>query len=101
GIVACLGDHGSAVGVADEDDGSVLGVDDALGRGGVVCERQRRVLGDRDGVAALLQQAVDGLPTRAVDKTAVDEDYVAWSTHGALLREMEAINSDPRSRPGT
>jgi hypothetical protein len=45
--------------MTNEDDRLVLRIDDALGRGNVAFERQRRVLDDADAVAVLLQQAVD------------------------------------------
>jgi hypothetical protein len=71
--------------MTNEDDRLVLRVDDALGRGGVALERQRRVLDDADAVAVLLQQAVDLLPAGAVDETPVDENDRARSSHDALL----------------
>ena len=74
-MVAGLGDDRAAVGVADEDHRFALRVDDALGRGDVVGERERRVLDDADVVAVLLQVVVDALPAGAVDETAVDEDH--------------------------
>jgi hypothetical protein len=55
--------------VADEDDGFALRVDDALGRGDVTFQRQRRVLDDADAVVVLLQEAVDLLPAGAIDET--------------------------------
>ena len=67
--------------MTNEDDRLVLRVDDALGRGGVALERQRRVLDDADAVAVLLQEAVNLLPTGAVDETSMDEDNGACSTH--------------------
>ena len=76
GIGASLGDHRPAVGVADENDRLALRVDDALGRGHVAFERQRRILDDADVVAVLLQDVVDALPAGAVHETAVNENDV-------------------------
>ena len=47
-LVAGLGDHGAAVGVADEDDRSVVRVDHLLGGRDVALEGHRRVLHDAD-----------------------------------------------------
>jgi hypothetical protein len=44
GTFARLPQRLTDIGVADEDDRFALRVDDALGRGGVTFERQRRVL---------------------------------------------------------
>src|SRR5205823_2977949 len=74
GVGAGLGDDGSAVGVADEDHGFVLGVDDLRRRGDVALERHRRVLDHADVVAVLPQEVVDLLPAGTVDEPAVDQD---------------------------
>jgi hypothetical protein len=42
--------------------------------GHIVGERDRRVLYDGDSVAGLSQDLVHGLPARAVNETAVDQD---------------------------
>jgi hypothetical protein len=60
--------------VADEDDRFALRVDDTLGHGNVVGERERRILHDSDAVAALVELVVDAMPARAVDEAAVDEN---------------------------
>jgi hypothetical protein len=62
--------------VTDEDDRLPLRVDDALGRGRVALERERRILDDADRVAVLPQLVVDALPARAVDKASVNQHDV-------------------------
>ena len=57
GIGARLGDHRSAVGVANENYGLALRIDDALGGVGVTCKRKRRILDDADAVTVLHQLA--------------------------------------------
>ena len=47
---------------------------DALGDGDVVGELLRRVLDHRHGVAVGAEEPLNGLPARAVDETAVNED---------------------------
>ena len=74
GMVASLGDHRSAVGVADEDDRIALLADDHLGGGDVVLERDGRVLHDPDLVAVLPQEVVDAPPAGSVRPSAVHED---------------------------
>ena len=86
-IVARLGDHCSAVGMADEDDRLDLRVDHAPDRFDVTFERQRRVLHDADAVVVLLQEAVDLLPSGAVDEAPVHENDGTFSPHDDLLRK--------------
>src|SRR6266446_4945483 len=74
GIVTRLGDHRSAIGVAHENDGFALRVDDEIGRGDVTCERKRRILDDGDVVSVFLQVLVDTLPAGAVYETAVNKN---------------------------
>src|ERR687885_267351 len=74
GIVTRLGDHRSAVGMANENDWFALRSDDMPGRGDVPCKRNGGILDDSDAVAIPLQAAVDALPVRAVYEAAVDEN---------------------------
>src|SRR6266446_1273947 len=74
GIVTRLSDHRPAIGVAHENDGFALSVDDEIGRGDVTCERKGRILDDGDVVAVLFQVLVDTLPARAVYETAVNKN---------------------------
>src|ERR671914_2610450 len=100
GMVASLGDHRSAVGVADEDDRLALLADDHLGRGDVLLERDGRVLHDPDLVAVVPQEVVDAPPAGAVRPSAVHEEYGGLGSilrvcaHGLLL-------SDPLSSGGS
>src|SRR5829696_4599502 len=93
GIITRLGDHRSAVGVADEDDRIALLADDHLGRGDVVLERDGRVLHDPDPVAVLPQEVVDAPPAGSVRPSAVHEDYGGLGSilrvcaHGLLLSD--------------
>src|SRR3989442_579175 len=59
---AGFGDHGSAIGVADENRRPVLRGQNALGCCGVVLQRDGRVLDDADAVTAVLQDLVDAPP---------------------------------------
>src|SRR5438128_6121048 len=74
GVVTGLSDHRPAIGVAHENDGFALRVDDEIGRGDVTCERKRRILDDGDVVAVFLQVLVDTLPAGAVYETAVNKN---------------------------
>jgi hypothetical protein len=79
-VGARLGDDRAAITVADEDGGTVLAVEDAVGRDHVVGKRRQRLLHDADGIAVLRQEIGDGLPTRSIGKGAMDQDDV---THRA------------------
>ena len=61
-VVPSLGDHGAAVGVADQDRRAVQERDDTLRRRHVVRERRRGVLHDAYGVAVLDERVVHALP---------------------------------------
>src|SRR5436305_3127190 len=86
-----------AVGVADEDDRPVLGIDDALGRFHVTIERKRRILHDADVETVLLQDVVDALPAGAVDETPVNEDYVRRCHRALLSRQWWSDPTPARS----
>ena len=73
-IVAGLGDHGSAVGVADKNYRTALRGKNALGCGDVVGQRCRRILDDTDGIAVFPEDLVNGLPARTVHKATVNEN---------------------------
>src|SRR5579859_1558678 len=62
--------------MTDEDHRTVLRGDCALRDRHVVCERDGRVLDNRDRVAVLLQGFIDAHPTGPVHQTAVDENDV-------------------------
>ena len=70
GVSASPADYCPAVGVADKNDRFALRVDDALGRGHVAFERQRRILDDADLVTVLPQDVVDAPPAGPIYKTA-------------------------------
>src|SRR6202045_5155368 len=59
--------------MTDEDHWAVLRCDCAFRDRHVVCQRDGRILDNRDRVAVLLQGFVDALPTGPVHQTAVDE----------------------------
>jgi hypothetical protein len=73
-MVAGLRDDGTTVGVTDEYDRIALLIDGAGGHGDVVGERRGRVLDDSDGVTVSTKKLVHGLPARAVDEAAVNEE---------------------------
>ena len=83
---AGFGDHGSAIGVADENRRPVLRGQNALGCCGVVLQRDGRVLDDADAVTAVLQDLVDAPPAGAVHKATMDENDVLYARHLPLLR---------------
>src|SRR2546422_11327083 len=94
GIVTRLSDHRPAIGVAHENDGFALRVDDEIGRGDVTCQRKRRILDDRDVVAVFLQVLVDTLPAGAVYETAVnknDSGHHVRVAHEKSLSVMVAL----------
>src|SRR5713226_7405546 len=96
GIVTRLSDHRPAIGVAHENDGFALRVDDAIGRGDVICERKRRILDDGDVVAVFLQVLVDTLPAGAVYETAVNKNdggHHVWVGHEQLLSVVVSLRS--------
>ena len=83
-VGAGLADHRPAVGVADEDRGIVLKVED-VGRGfHVALERQRLVLYDADVEPFALEQVVDACPAGSVNKSAMDEDDIASFRQGCI-----------------
>jgi hypothetical protein len=59
-MVSGFGDDNAAVGVTNQQDGSILGVDQAIGGGHVIGNRAQRIL-DRYGVEALGWQSQDDL----------------------------------------
>ncbi len=65
-----------SVGVADENHGPVLRSEDELRSRNVVGQRESRVLDDADGVAVLLQNSVNALPSCAIHEATVDENDV-------------------------
>jgi len=75
-VVAGLGDHRAAVGVADQDGRAFEAVEDQVGRGDVACQRQGRVLHHRHPVPVGGQVVVDPLPAGAIDEPAVHEHDV-------------------------
>jgi hypothetical protein len=74
GVGTGLADHRSAVGVANENYGLALRVDDTPCRVGVACQRDGRILYDADAVAILGQLVVNASPAGAVYETAVNEN---------------------------
>jgi hypothetical protein len=73
---AGFGDDRAAVGVPDQDGGTVEAVEDQVGRGNVAGQRQGRVLHDGYAVAVGGQVVVDPLPAGAVDEPAVHQHDV-------------------------
>ncbi len=75
-IGARFRDHHTAVRVADKNRGAVLLRQHASRDRDVVGQRRRRILDDAHVMAVLLQDRVDRLPSRAVHKTAMNENDV-------------------------
>src|SRR5215204_2462050 len=73
GSITRLGDHRSAIGMANENDRFALRAGDHLGRGDIAFKGKRRILDDSDTVV-VLQKVVNALPAGAVHETAVDEN---------------------------
>src|ERR1700682_6292157 len=82
----------------DENYGASLSVNNALSRSDIVGERCRRILNDRDRVAVLPQNVIDALPTRAVHKTTVHQDYrlcsqtCSFSHDDLLSHETDSVS---------
>jgi hypothetical protein len=74
-IVSRLGDDGAAVAVGNQDHRCLLSIEDAAGRGDVVLERGHRLLDNGNLVTVLDEDVGDRFPTRAIGKSAMDEDY--------------------------
>src|SRR6266850_3644516 len=64
-----------AVRVADQDDGLRLAGQHALRRSHVIGKRCRGVLHDADGIAVLLEDLIDLVPTGTVHETTMYENY--------------------------
>ena len=75
-ICPSIGDDHSSVGVANQDDWSVLRVNDAPGGLDVVGQRRCRVLDDADVVAVPRQDIVYILPAGAIDEASVDKNNI-------------------------
>ena len=75
-VVARFGDDHAAVGVADEEDGTVHQCDGAVGSCDVVFKGGERVLDGYDVVAFFVEKGNDAGPTGAVGEGAVYEDDV-------------------------
>jgi hypothetical protein len=80
-VVAGRGDDDTAVGVADQDGGTVEAVEDLVGGGDVAVQCQGRVLDDGHPVAVGCQLVIDPLPARSVHEAPVHEHDVA-DCHG-------------------
>src|SRR5438105_9576709 len=78
-IVAGFCDYRSAVGVANENHGTAMRGQNALGYGHIIRERYRWILNYAYGVPILLQDFVDFFPAGAVHEAAVDENYCLYS----------------------
>src|SRR5215472_9579379 len=72
-IITRLSDHRSAIRVAHENYWAILGIDNEVGCRHIARQRNGRILNYRHVVIILLENIVDTLPTRAVDKAAVNE----------------------------
>jgi hypothetical protein len=81
-MVAGFGDDRATVGMADEDRRSFLLVKCSLSNSHVVGMRDRWILNNAHLVARPPEDLIQGLPTRSVDKTAMDENDVC---HEILL----------------
>ena len=88
-IVTGLRDKCSAITVTDEDDWPVLHCEHPVDRSKVVADGGQRVLCDRDLIAILYKDVVDGFPSRASDKSPVHEDHVANWRRGGTERHGE------------
>ncbi|MNT40665.1 hypothetical protein D3C72_1769920 [compost metagenome] len=62
--------------MADQDGGTILAVEHALGGPHVIGKRGQRVLHDRYTIAERGQLVVDRAPARAIGKGAMDQDDV-------------------------
>src|SRR5262245_32656658 len=76
GVISGLGDDGAAPRVPNENHRTVLHSDDAAGRICVVRQRCKRILNGHDVKAARFKNRDYFCPTRAVRKSAVDENDV-------------------------
>ncbi len=101
GIIAGFGDHGTAVGVADQDHRAVLRRDDPPGDFDIAGQRERGVLHDADLEPVLLEGPVNPFPTRAVHEAAVDQHDVAdvgvrggghWRLLSTVLQKSESFD---------
>src|SRR5215210_1291700 len=90
GIVARLGDHRPAVGMAYEDYRFALRVDDHPGRGDVAFERKCRILDD-PGAVVVLEAVVDSPPAGTVHETAVNENDARGDHIRGVFRAHEAL----------
>jgi hypothetical protein len=97
-----LGDHGAAVGVADEDRRAVLLVEHVVRGLDVAVERERLILHDAHVEAVRRERVVDAPPAGPVDEAAVDEDYVLHVGHGCPPSGFESVTYDCRAgRPAS
>src|SRR5437660_4870595 len=62
--------------MADQNHRAVLRGKRSLSYRHIICQREGRILDDRDSVAVSLQGFVDTLPTRSVHEAAVDQNDV-------------------------
>ncbi len=117
-VVARFGDDDAAVGVADQDGGTIQAIEDPVGRGDVSGQRQGRVLhdglqaiedpvgrgdvsGQRQGrvlhdghpVAVRGQMVVDPLPAGSIDEPAVDQHYVLH--FGTCVHDVASFAREP------
>lgn len=93
-VGAGLGDHHSAVGVADQGHRSRLGVDDLPGGGHVALQGERGVLHDGHGVAVGLQGLVHPLPSRTVHEASVQPLCVVQDQQHRLIAGQLRHQSD-------
>lgn len=75
-VDAGFSDYGAAIAVGDEDGGSVLEVQDALGRGDVIFEGGFGFLDHGDVVAVFGEDVVDGAPAGGVGPSAVNQNDI-------------------------
>jgi hypothetical protein len=78
-IIARFGNHGAAVRVANENHGTAMRRQNALGYGHIIRERYRWILNYADGLPVLFADFVDFFPARAIDEATVDENYCLYS----------------------
>src|SRR5215813_6335397 len=93
-VIARLGDHGSAVGMADQNHGTILRGDDPFRSRDVTRKREGWILDDRNGVAGFLQGFVDALPAGSVDEASVNENDVLDVGGCARLRQENLAESE-------
>jgi len=86
---AGLGDDDTAVRMADQNHRTVLRGQRAFRDRDVIRQRIGRILNDRDGLAVLLEQVIDALPTGAVHEPPVHENDVLDTPYSFLSATSE------------